>query len=484
MQQFYKKPFNHLIMNKIQHDTVIIGAGPGGYRAAFMAADLGQKVTLIDPNANPGGVCLYKGCIPTKALLHLVKVKKEALAADEMGITFDEPKIDIEQVAAWKNDVVKTLTGGLGQLVKARKINYIKGYAQFINSDTLEIDKGKDEKEKIQFKNAIIATGVSPVVLPDLEPDGKLIIGSEQALELKEIPKRLLVIGGGYIGLETATIYAGLGSEVSITELTDDFMPGTDKDLVREFKQTNKETFKETFTGTKTTKIDKKGDKVTVSFENKKGDSFERTYDKILVSVGQKPNSKNLGLENTKVETDEKGYIKIDKQQRTNDEHIFAIGDISGGPLLAHKASYEGRVAAEVISGKKAFADAKTIPAVAYTSPEIATAGLTETEANNNDIEYKVVKFPWAASGRAVAMNEKRGFTKLLIDPKTERILGAGIVGKNAGDIISELALAIEMAATAEDVALTVHPHPTLSETIMEAAEIFYGHPAHTMPKK
>lgn len=471
-------------MNTTSHDTVIIGAGPGGYRAAFMAADLGQKVTLIDPNDNPGGVCLYKGCIPTKALLHLTKIKKEALGAEDMGISFGKAKIDLPKVAEWKNNVVKTLTGGLGQLVKARKINYIKGYARFTASDTIEVQKTNNEKESIRFKHAIIATGVSPVKLPGLEPDGKLIIGSEQALELKEIPDRMLVVGGGFIGLETATIYAGLGSEVSITELTDDFMPGTDKDMIREFKQSNKATFKESFTGTKTTKIDKKEEKVTVHFENKKGENFQRTYDKILVSVGQKPNSDKLGLENTRIKIGERGFIQTDKQQRTEDKNIFAIGDISGGPLLAHKASYEGRVAAEVISGKNVIADAKTIPAVAYTMPEIASAGLSETAAEKKGIEYQVVKFPWAASGRAVAMNEKRGFTKLLIDPESERILGAGIVGKQAGDMISELALAIEMGAVAEDVALTVHPHPTLSETIMEAAEIFCGHPAHTMPKK
>lgn len=470
-------------MNTTTHDTVIIGAGPGGYRAAFMAADLGQKVTLIDPNANPGGVCLYKGCIPTKALLHLAKVKKEAMHADEMGLSFGEPKIDLSKVAKWKNNVVKTLTGGLGQLVKARKINYIKGYARFLSADTLEVDEGEKGKSKISFKHAVIATGVSPVKLPGLEPDGKFIIGSEEALELKEIPKRMLVIGGGYIGLETATIYAGLGSEVSIAELTDNFMPGTDDDLVKEFKIANKKTFKETFLATKTTKIDKQSNEVVVHFENKKGESFKRSYDKILVSVGQRPNSDKLGLENTKVQTDERGFIQTNEQMRTDEPNIFAIGDISGGPLLAHKASYEGRVAAEVISGKNAIADAKTIPAVAYTHPEIATAGLTEKVAKDKGINYKVVKFPWGASGRAVAMNERRGFTKLLIDPETERILGAGIVGKQAGDLISELALAVEMAATAEDVALTVHPHPTLAETIMEAAEIFYGHPTHTMPK-
>lgn len=470
--------------NDKKHELVIIGAGPGGYRAAFMAADLGLKVTLVDPEVNPGGVCLYRGCIPTKALLHLSKIKKDAAEADAMGLHFSAAEIDVKKVANWKSKVVKKLTAGLGQLVKARKINYIRAYAKFIDSKTLELKHENGDVEKITFQKAIIATGATPVELPGMEFDKPGILNASKALELKEIPDKLLVIGGGYIGLEMATIYHALGSKVSIAELTDDFMPGMDKDLVAEYKKASKEMFQDVFLKTKVVKVDKKGDALQVTFEDSEQKTFRKPYDQVLVAVGQKPNTDSLALEKTAIELDEKGFIKVNEQQETTGKNVFAIGDVAGAPLLAHKASYEGKVAAEVIAGKKSTNDAKVIPAVIYTEPEIATCGLSEKEAKDNDISYKVAKFPWAASGRAVAMNETIGFTKLLINPENERILGAGIVGKNAGDLIPELALSIEMAATAEDLALTIHPHPTLSETIMEAAELFYGHPAHTFVKK
>jgi dihydrolipoamide dehydrogenase len=467
-----------------KHELVIVGAGPGGYRAAFMAADLGLKVTLIDPEINPGGVCLYRGCIPTKALLHLSKIKTDAEEASEIGITFNSPKVDVDKIRKWKDKVVKKLTGGLGQLVKAHKITYLKGTAKFLDSETLEVDLAGESRKKISFKNAIIATGASPIQLPNIKTDDPRIMNSASSLDLKDIPKKMLVIGGGYIGLEMATIYRALNTEISAVEMTDDFMPGMDKDLIATYKKANKVAFKDVFFETKVTNIGKKGDKLKVDFEAKEGKKFSNQYDKVLVSIGQKPNTQNLGLENTPVDLTDKGFIKINNRQQTSEKGIYAIGDVAGPPLLAHKASYEGRVAAEVIAGKKAANDAKAIPAVIYTEPEIATCGLSEKEAKEKNIDYKVVKFPWPASGRAVAMNENRGFTKLLVHPENERILGAGIVGKNAGDMIAELALAIEMAATAEDVAMTIHPHPTLSETIMETAEMFYGHPAHTFIKK
>ncbi len=465
------------------HELVIIGAGPGGYRAAFMAADLGLSVTLIDPEVNPGGVCLYRGCIPTKALLHLAKIKSDADHAFEMGINFKVSKIDLNKVRSWKDNVVKQLTGGLGQLVKARKITYIKGTAKFIDSKTLKVNADGGKEKKLEFKNAIIATGAKPVQLPHIDYSDKRIMNSADSLDLKDIPEKMLVVGGGYIGLEMATIYNSLSSKVSIVELTDNFMPGMDKDLVEAYKKASTTLFSEIFLETKVKKIEAKKEALEVEFEDKKGKTFSKEYNKILVAVGQSPNTKNLGLENTSVKLNEKGFIEVNEQQQTTEKGIFAIGDVTGPPLLAHKASYEGRVAAEVIAGRKSANDARAIPAVIYTDPEIATCGLTERQAKEKNIEYKLVKFPWSASGRAVAMNAGQGFTKLLVHPENERILGAGIVGKYAGDMIAELVLAIEMAATAEDVALSVHPHPTLSETIMEAAEMFYGHPAHSLVK-
>ena len=449
-----------------------------------MAAGLGLDVTLIDPEVNPGGVCLYRGCIPTKALLHLTKIKTDAEEAGEMGLNFTTSEVDVDKLRKWKNNVVKKLTGGLGQLVKAHKIKYIQGFAEFKDTETLVVkEKDKAEKE-LTFENAIIATGAKPFQLPNIDTDDPRIMHSKESLDLEDIPGKMLVIGGGYIGLEMATIYKALNAEISIVELTDDFLPGSDKDLIRVLKKENKSTFKDIFLKTKVTKIEKRKDALRVEFEDEKGEKFRKQYDKILVSVGQQPNTEKLKLKNTSVETDEKGFIKVNERQQTNEKGIYAIGDVAGPPLLAHKASYEGRVAAEVIAGKKAANDTNVVPAVIYTEPEIATCGLNENQAKKDGIDYKVVKFPWSASGRSVAMNEKSGFTKLLVDKKNERILGAGIVGKNAGDMIAEVALAIEMAATAEDLALTIHPHPTLSETIMEAAELYYGHPTHTFAKK
>ncbi|MCA1746994.1 MAG: dihydrolipoyl dehydrogenase, partial [Bacteroidales bacterium] len=449
--------------HKDKKELIVIGAGPGGYRAAFMAADLGMDVTLIDKEEKPGGECLYRGCIPTKALLHAVKLKEAATAASPMGISFAEPGLDIKKMAHWKQGVIDRLTDGLAGLVKGREIEYLRGTAKFSSDSTVVFEDTDGNTRELTFSQAIIATGATPVKLKGLEPDGDRIMGSEAALELKEIPQKLLVVGGGYIGLEMAHIYHGLGSEVSVAELTDGFMPGTDRDLVKEYNRSAKKIYKEIFLETSVKEVKKNKTNLRVTFEGKEG-TFSNSYDRILVAVGEKPDHGKLDLDKTGVATDDAGFIKVDEQQRTSVQHIFAVGDVAGGPLLAHKAMYEGKIAAEVAAGKDVVNDARVIPGVVYTEPEIAFCGLTEIEAKEKGRSYEKVKFPWAASGRAVAMHEKLGFTKLLIDSENERILGAGIVGKDAGDLISEIALAIEMGATATDLALTIHPHPTLSE--------------------
>lgn len=465
--------------DKNVHELVIIGAGPGGYRAAFMAADLGMKVTMIDPEKNPGGVCLYRGCIPTKALLYLTSVIKDAEEAGDLGIKFSAPEIDVKKAARWKDKVVKKLTGGLGQLVKARKINYIRGRAKFIDKNTLELNTENGNEDKIRFKNVIIATGASAYRLPGISYESPDIMNSEEALEFKDIPERLLIVGGGYIGIELAIIFHEFGAKVSITELTSKLLPHMDEDLVAEHKKAGKDIYEDVFMETSVQNIEKEDDLLVVTFKGKDEKTFKKKYNKVLVAIGEGPNTKNLGLENLDLEVDDKGFIKVNDKMQTSVDGIYAIGDVTGPPLLAHKASYEGRIAAEVIAGKKSANDARAIPAALYTEPGIATCGLTERSAKEKNINYKVVKFPWAASGRAIAINESRGFTKLLVDPETERILGAGIVGKDAGDLISEIVVAMEMGATAEDLGRTIHPHPTLSETVMEAAELFYGHAAH-----
>lgn len=494
-----------------QHQVVVIGAGPGGYRAAFMAADLGMQVTLIDPQANPGGVCLYRGCIPTKALLHLAKVKEEALKAGEWGLTFQEPVIDREKVKKWKESVVERLTSGLGQLTKARKIDYIRGFATFIDPFTLEVKAhgsglkaqvGEESKEgeksdegelRIRYEHVIIATGAVPIKLPFIREFTDRIMNAEIALELRSIPKRLLILGGGYIGMESATIYRALGSEVSLVEALPNIMFTMDQELVNIYLKQNKSLFAESWFNTMVIALEEENGHIVAtlksvglkSVDGQSDNIFKREFDAVLVSVGMRPNTAGLDLDKAGVEMDPRGFIKVDEQCRTNVKNIFAIGDVSGGMLLAHKASYQGRIAAEVIAGQKSVFDARAIPAVVYTDPEITVAGLSEQDCKDKNIPYRTVKFPWSASGRAVAMGEPVGLTKLIIEESTERILGAGIVGKNAGDLISEAVLGIEMAARASDMALTIHPHPTVSETLMEAAELYYGHPVHVFaPKK
>ncbi len=470
---------------KNTHDLVIIGAGPGGYGAAFHAADLGMTATLIDPRKNPGGVCLYVGCIPTKALLHTAQVKRDAKEAEAMGLAFKETVVDTDKVRKWKDKVVQELTGGLGQLAKQRKVNYIQGMARFDSSDTLEITRsGKDKKEKISFKKAIIATGSKPVSLPDIDFSEDYVMDSKQALELKEVPSKLLVIGAGYIGLEMSTIYHALGSKVSLVELTPHFLPGTDRDLVKPFEKQNKEIFEEIFLESKVTKMKKNKKSVEVTIETQDGKKT-RKFDKILLSVGRRPLTEDLGLKNTEVKTDKKNFIQVDEQRKTDDKNIYAIGDVTGEPMLAHKATREGIVAAEAIHGKKSAFDPNAIPAVVYTDPEIAWTGLTVKEAEERGYNVEVAKFPWGASGRAKTLQTRNGITKLIIDKDTDRILGVAITGKNAGELIAEGTLAVEMAALASDLSLTIHPHPTLSETLMEAAEAYYGHSTHMYkPKK
>jgi len=467
-----------------KHKVIVIGGGPGGYAAAFMAADLGLDVALIDPEANPGGVCLYRGCIPSKALLHLVKLKKEAAEAEAWGLRFSEPEIDLEKMRAWKNQVVEKLTGGLGQLTKKRKITFIQGKATFLNSQSVEVEKQDGKKVEINFGHAILATGSAPIPLPDTKFEGN-ILSSAEALNLPNIPKSLLVVGAGYIGLEIGSVYAGLGSKVSLVEMTPGYLPGVDRELVKVFEKVNKALFQEVKFETKVEQIKNTKKGVKVTYSSKDNGKEEASFEKVLIAIGRKPNTENLGLDNTNVKINDNGFVEVNAQRQTNDKNIYAIGDITGEPMLAHKASHEGKIAAEAIFGKKTGYDPKAIPAVVFTDPEIAWCGLTEAEAKEKDIAIETAKFPWSASGRAATLGQNVGLTKLITDAKTKRILGVGIAGKNAGDLIPEAALAVEMSALATDVSLTIHPHPTLSETIMEAADALYGHSTHIYrPKK
>lgn len=461
-----------------QTDLVVIGAGPGGYAAAFYAADLGMNVTLVDREKNPGGVCLYRGCIPSKAMLHVAKLLNEAEEAKNWGIEFGEPKINVDKLFSWKQSVVDKLTGGLGQLSKARKINFIQGTATFINNQTLTIAKTEGGEEALTFKHALLATGSHPTPLPTA-PESNHIWNSTSALNSGMVPKSLLVIGGGYIGLELGSVYAALGTEVTVVEMMPSLMAGADKDLATVLEKTLKSRFKNIYKSTKVTGLKEVNGGIEVSFEGDKIDEPTQTFEKVLVSIGRRPNSKNLGLENTNVQIDERGFVKIQPNCQTDDANIFAIGDVVGGMMLAHKAAHEAKVAVDAVSGKRTAFEPMAIPAVVFTDPEVAWCGLTETEAKDQGKNVEVAKFPWAASGRAMSIDRTEGLTKLIIDKESERILGMGIVGPNAGDMISEGALAIEMGSTAADLSLTIHPHPTLSETIMEAAEVFFGHCTH-----
>lgn len=453
----------------------VLGGGPGGYAAAFMAADLGLETILVDEAENPGGVCLYRGCIPSKALLHAAKVLTEAEEAKEIGLTFEAPKIDVERLAAWKDEVVAKLTGGLGQLRKARKVQFVQGTGSFLDAQALQV--GDDT---VSFEHAIIATGSSPIIPPPLRLDSELVMDSTGALALQEVPGRLLVVGGGYIGLELGTVYSSLGSEVTVVEMQDGLLPGADRDLVKVLAKRVKDRFHEVLLNTKVVEIVEtlRGLKVTMEPER------EEIFDRVLVAVGRRPNSANIGLEKLGLETDQHGFIPTDNQGRTSVNNIFAIGDVSGQPMLAHRASHQGRLAAEVINGSKARFEPQAIPAVVFTDPELAWCGLSEAEAKERGIEVEVARFPWGASGRALTLGRPEGLTKLILEPGTERILGMGLVGPGAGEMIAEGALAVEMAAVAEDLSLTIHAHPTLSETIMESADVFFGNSTHMARSK
>lgn len=459
-------------------NIVVIGGGPGGYAAAFLAADMGMKVTLVDLEENPGGVCLYRGCIPSKAYLHAAKVLSEAREAKDFGIEFPQPKIDINKLRSWKNEVVTKLTGGLGQMSKLRKVNFIQGKASFKNSNTLNIEKSDGKNEELNFDKAIVATGSRPIQLPFL-PGSKRLLDSTSALELESVPKNMLLIGGGYIGLELGIVYAEMGTAVSVVEMLPQIMAGADRDIVAVVEKRLQTLMKEIMVETKVAGMAETANGVKVTFEGKSGKKFDKEYEKVLVAIGRKPNSENLGLENTKAKINARGFIEINAQRRTADPSIYAIGDVAGNPMLAHKASHEGRTAVEAIAGHKVAYEPNALPAVVFTDPEIAWAGLTETEAKAQGRDFEIAKFPWAASGRALTLNRSDGLTKLIIDKKTERILGVAVVGPGAGELIAEGVLAIEMGAVATDLKLSIHPHPTLSETVMESAEVFFGQSTH-----
>jgi dihydrolipoamide dehydrogenase len=468
---------------EIQAQVVVIGSGPGGYTAAFRAADLGKQVVLVERYETLGGVCLNVGCIPSKALLHAAKVLDDAHAAADLGIEFGKPKIDTKKLVEWKGKLVGKLTGGLKMLAKQRKVQVVTGTAQFTSSTTLAVD-GKDGKQTIKFEQAIIAVGSRPVKLPFL-PEDPRIMDSTGALNLEETKGKLLVIGGGIIGLEMATVYDALGMEVTIVELMDQIIPGCDKDIVTPLYKRIQKRYKNIFLKTKVTKVEAKKDGLYVTFEGEGAPAKPEKFDRILSAVGRVSNGLQIGADKAGVKVDERGFIAVDKQMRTNVANIFAIGDVVGNPMLAHKAMPEGRVAAEVIAGLKHYFDPKCIPSVAYTDPEIAWTGLTENEAKAKGIKYGKATFPWAANGRSLSIGRDEGLTKILVDEATNRVLGAGIVGTNAGDLITEVSLAIEMGCDVEDISLTIHPHPTLSETVALAAEAFEGTITDLyMPKK
>lgn len=463
-------------------DLVVLGAGPGGYSAAFRAADLGLNVTLIERYATLGGVCLNVGCIPSKALLHVTEVMEEAASLAKSGVTFAKPQIDIDALRRHKEGVISKLTGGLAGMAKARKVNVIQGTAQFSGSHELSVQTAEGEK-KIVFKQCIIAAGSESVKLPFM-PDDPRVIDSTGALKLQDVPEKMLVVGGGIIGLEMATVYHALGSKIDVVEMMDGLMAGADKDLVKVWQKRNPDLFDKLMLNTKTVAAEAKADGIYVRFEGEGAPTEAQRYDRVLVAVGRRPNGKALNLEAASVTVNERGFIPVDKQMRTNQAHIFAIGDIVGQPMLAHKAVHEAHVAAEVAAGHKAFFDARVIPGVAYTSPEVAWVGVTETSAKNDGIAIEKAIFPWAASGRAIANGCEDGFTKLIVDKNSGRVIGGGIVGPNAGDMIGEIALAIEMNAVPADIALTIHPHPTLGESIGLAAEVFEGSCTDLPPQK
>lgn len=469
-------------MDSKETQVVVVGAGPGGYAAAFYAADLGKKVILIEKDESLGGVCLNRGCIPSKALLHATELIHEAEASAKRGISFGDPKIELEKLREWKSGILTKLAQGISFLAKKRGVEVIKGRGYFDGSNSLRVETDNGQ-QFIKFEQAIIATGSTSFKPKSLDLGNPRVMTSRGALEVEEVPDELLVVGGGYIGMELGFVYAGLGSKVTVIEAMDGILAGADSDLARPVAAAAKKNFKEIRTGTKVNSMSTVDKQIKVVSTLPDGEQKEELYDRVLVAVGRKPNSANLGIENTKAELDDKGFIKVDSRQQTADPNIYAIGDVIGGAMLAHKAHKEGRIAVDNICGEDAEANGVVIPAVVFTDPEVAWCGLTEAEAKDQGIDVAISKFPWAASGRSLTFDRTDGLTKLVVDPESERILGVGMVGHGAGELIAEATLAIEMGATAFDVAATVHPHPTLSETLMEAAEAFYGHATHALGK-
>jgi dihydrolipoamide dehydrogenase len=469
-------------MEAIKTEIVVVGAGPGGYAAAFYAADLGKKVILVERDPRLGGVCLNRGCIPSKALLHASHTLVAARESEQRGITFGAPTIDLAKLRSWKESIIAKLSGGIAQLAKMRGVQVMYGRGYFDNSQTLRLETEQGQ-QFINFEQAIIAVGSKSAMPKAFDLGNPRVMTSREALEIESIPENLLVVGGGYIGMELGTVYATLGSKVVLVEALDTILAGADPDLARPVMNYAKKAFKEVRLKTKVSKMATSGKQIKVEFDVD-GQKQEELFDRVLVAVGRTPNSTDLGLENTKVTLDEKGFIKVNETQQTSDPAIYAIGDIAGGVLLAHKATREGRIAVEAITGEETTSTHITIPAVVFTDPEVAWCGLTEAEAKEKGITVQVSKFPWAASGRALTFDRPEGVTKLIVDPETERVLGVGIVGHGAGELIAEGVLAIEMGATVKDLELTVHPHPTLSETFMEAAEAFYGHATHIFARK
>ncbi len=467
----------------VKTQVAVIGAGPGGYSAGFTCADLGLDTVIIDPEANPGGTCLYRGCIPTKTLLHIAHTIQNAKDAEIFGVYFPEPKIDFGKLRNSVQEVVNYLTSGLGRLSQLRGVRYIQGRASFLDSNTLEIFLNDGRELKVLTEKTIIAVGSRPALFgtPIDSPD---IINSNKAVLLEEVPKNMLIIGGGYIGLELGSVYATLGSEVTLVEVTSGLLPGVDRDLVNPLEAKLSKIFHKIHINTEVKQLKPRKNGILVEMEGPDVKKKSQTFEKVLVSVGRKPNSSGLGIKNTKVELDDKGFIKVDEQRRTTDPAIFAIGDVAGGPMLAHKATHEGRVCAEVIAGRNVAFEPQAIPAVVFTDPEIAWCGITEEQAKVKNIPYEVAKFPWQASGRAKTIFRDEGLTKMIIHKETKQILGVGIVGINAGELIGEATLAIEMGATPDDIDLTIHSHPTLSETIMECAGVYLGRSVHYYRKK
>jgi dihydrolipoamide dehydrogenase len=464
-------------------DLAVLGAGPGGYAAAFLAADLGMQVVLIDTEPDPGGVCVYRGCIPSKALLHAAKLLEDARHASALGIDFGAPAIDLAKLRAWKDQVVAKLTGGTGQLGRLRKIRYIQGRASILDPRSFEVETAKG-KDRVEFQYAVLATGSRPATVPGLDLASPRLMDSTSALELPDIPRTLLVVGGGYIGLELGTVYAALGTKVTVVEMTPGLLPGADRDLVAVLAKRVEAICEGVLLNTKVVGMKEEADGLRVTFADADLPRRDQVFEKVLVSVGRKPNSAIPGLPATKVQLDARGFIKVDAARRTAEPTLYAIGDVAGEPMLAHKASHEGRAAVEAIHGEDVVFAPNAIPAVVFTDPEVAWCGLTEEQARREGRRFEVAKFPWGASGRATTLGRNDGLTKILVEVGSQRVLGVGIVGNGAGELIAEGVLAIEMGAVAADLKMTIHPHPTLSETVMEAAEMFFGQSTHAYRPK